>query len=102
VVALVTAPPDRAGEIAGTLVGEHLAACVNVVSGVSSTYRWRGDVQRATEALLVVKTTAALVEPIRARLADIHPDEVFELVALDVVSGNPAYLDWIRLSVRES
>lgn len=98
-VCLVTAPPDRADEIAAALVGERLAACVNVVPGVRSVYRWEGEVARDDEALLIVKTTAAAVGPLEAALRPLHPYDNFELVALEVTDGAAAYLDWIAASV---
>jgi periplasmic divalent cation tolerance protein len=99
VVCLVTAPPDRAGEISKALVEERTAACVNVVSAVQSVYRWEGEVAEAEEALLIVKTTRAAVPELEDALRRLHPYENFELVALDVVAGAPAYLGWIAESV---
>jgi periplasmic divalent cation tolerance protein len=99
VVCLVTSPPERAGEIARALVEERLAACVNVVGGVRSVYRWEGDVHADDESLLVVKTTAAAVPAVEDALRRLHPYENFELVALDVAAGAPAYLSWIGESV---
>jgi periplasmic divalent cation tolerance protein len=99
VVCLVTAPPDRAREIADALVERGLAACVNIVPLVHSVYRWQGTVEHDDEALLVVKTTRAAVAPLRDALGELHPYESFELVALAVQDGAPAYLDWISGSV---
>ena len=99
VVCLVTTPPDRAQAIAGALVENELAACVNIVASVQSVYRWKGAVERDEESLLVVKTTSDAVEALRAALAALHPYEPFELVALDVTGGAPEYLDWVAQSV---
>jgi periplasmic divalent cation tolerance protein len=99
VVCLVTAPPDRAREIADALVERGLAACVNIVPLVHSVYRWQGAVEHDDEALLVLKTTRAAVAPLAEALAELHPYENFELVALGVQDGAPAYLDWISGSV---
>ena len=99
VVCLVTTPPDQADEIAAALVGERLAACVNVVPGVRSVYRWEGEVARDDEALLIVKTTAATLPALEDALRRIHPYDNFELVALDAAGGAPAYLEWIAASV---
>jgi periplasmic divalent cation tolerance protein len=98
-VCLVTSPPDRAHDIATALVERELAACVNIVAAVHSVYRWKGAVQHDDESLLVVKTTAAAVPALTEALAELHPYENFELVALDVAAGAPAYLDWIAGSV---
>jgi periplasmic divalent cation tolerance protein len=99
VVCLVTAPPDRAPAIAEALVQRELAACVNVVPLVHSVYRWQGAVEHDDEALLVVKTTRAAVGPLSDALGELHPYENFELVALGVQDGAPAYLDWISGAV---
>jgi periplasmic divalent cation tolerance protein len=100
VVCLVTTPPDRARPIAEALVERELAACVNVVALVHSVYRWQGAVEHDDESLLVVKTTRAAVTALGDALAELHPYENFELVALDVGDGAPAYLDWIAAAVR--
>jgi periplasmic divalent cation tolerance protein len=101
VVCLVTAPPDRAREIAEALVERRLVACVNIVPLVHSVYRWQGAVEHDDEALLVVKTTRAAVAPLKDALGELHPYENFELVALAVADGAPAYLDWIADSVSQ-
>ena len=99
VVCLVTAPPERARELAEALVERELVACVNVVPLVHSVYRWQGGVEHDDEALLMVKTTRAAVAPLTDALRELHPYENFELVALAVQAGTPAYLDWISGSV---
>jgi periplasmic divalent cation tolerance protein len=99
VLGLVTAPTNDGARIARTLVDRGLAACVNVVPAVESVYRWQGEVEQATESLLVVKTTAANVSEIDAALREVHPYDVYELVVLDIGGGSPAYLEWIADSV---
>jgi len=99
VVCLVTTPPDQARPIAEALVARGLAACVNIVAGVQSVYRWKGAVEHDEEALLVVKTTRDAVAALDDALAQLHPYETFELVALDIAGGAPGYLDWIGESV---
>ncbi len=100
VVCLVTAPADGAEQIARAILEPRLAACVNIVPAVRSLYWWEGALEDDSEALLVIKTTRAAVEPLRAALDEAHPYDVFELVALDVSAGNPPYLRWISESVR--
>jgi periplasmic divalent cation tolerance protein len=96
-ILLCNAPPDRAEEIARALVEKKLAACVNVVPGVTSIYRWKGAIEREGESTLFIKTrddkVAALMEEIRK----IHPYEVPEIVALEVdaLGVNPAYAKWV-------
>ena len=99
VVCLVTTPPDRAHPIAEALVARELVACVNIVAGVQSVYRWKGAVEHDEEALLVMKTTRPALAALDAALRELHPYETFELVALDVAGGSPDYLDWIAGSV---
>ena len=89
--------PDAATavRIARALIEERLAACVNRVAGVASTYRWQGAVHDDAEVLLLIKTTRERFAALRTRLVDLHPYEVPELIALDIADGNPTYLDWI-------
>jgi periplasmic divalent cation tolerance protein len=95
----VGAPPD--GErIARALVEERLAACVNVVPGVVSVYRWKGAVEREGELLLVIKTMAEQVDALKARLLELHPYELPEVVVIPIVGGHGAYLDWLAEQVR--
>lgn len=86
---------ESAARIAHTLVEEHLAACANRVAGIASTYRWKGRIHEDTEVLLLIKTTRECFDALRARLVELHPYEVPELVAIEVVDGHAAYLDWI-------
>ena len=101
VVVLVTTPtPERAAELARTLVEERLAACGNVVPGLRSIYRWEGKVQDEAEALLVLKTTRARFEALRDRVLALHPYEVPEVIALPVEAGSARYLAWIADETR--
>lgn len=90
---------ETAAKIARVLVEEQLAACVNRLPGVLSTYRWQGEIHEDAEVLLMIKTTRARFEALRGRLAELHPYEVPELVAVEIADGLPAYLDWL---VRET
>jgi periplasmic divalent cation tolerance protein len=97
VVLLSTAPSlEVAHLVARTLVEEQLAACVNVVPGVRSIYRWEGKVQDDAELLLVIKTTPAREQQAVARLRQVHPYTCPEAIALPIVGGNPAYLAWLQ------
>ena len=93
--------PDQAcaRQLAETLVGERLAACVNQLPSVPSTYRWQGAVTTDSEVLLLIKTTAGRFEALKARLLQLHPYELPELVAVPVTHGHDAYLDWVRTNV---
>jgi periplasmic divalent cation tolerance protein len=95
---LCTAPPDDALRIARALVERRLAACVNVVPGVTSVYRWAGAIHEDRESTLLVKTRRALVESLTAAIGELHPYAVPEVIAigLDPGAGNPEYLAWVR------
>jgi periplasmic divalent cation tolerance protein len=96
-VAFITAPDEEAAiRIARALVEERLVACVNVVSGVRSVYRWEGAVQEDAEVLLVVKTRADRAGDLVDRVVELHPYELPEVLLLPAVGGNPPYLDWVR------
>lgn len=98
-VALSTLGVNHDAEgIARALVERGLAACVNVVPGVTSVYRWQGAVEREQEQLLVIKTTRERFEELRRALLELHPYEVPELVALAVEAGHPPYLAWLDAS----
>ncbi|ACG72426.1 CutA1 divalent ion tolerance protein [Anaeromyxobacter sp. K] len=95
-VVLVTAPDaDVAARLARALVEERLAACGNVVPAIRSIYRWEGSVHDEGEALLVLKTRAARVDALRARVLELHPYQVPEVLVLPVEAGSDAYLAWI-------
>jgi periplasmic divalent cation tolerance protein len=95
----VTMPDkDRAAALARTLVGEGLAACVNIVPGVRSIYRWEGKVQEDDEVLCLVKTRPAVFDRARARILELHPYDVPEILAFAVDDGSPRYLEWLRES----
>lgn len=97
IVAFVTAPDAAVGaRIARELVESRLAACVNVVAGVTSIYRWQGAVEEASEVLLVVKSVRARIGEIERALARIHPYELPELVVLEPAHVEARYLEWLR------
>ena len=101
IIALTTCPDDScAAGIAATLVNERLATCVNRLAGLRSTYLWDGRLHDEAEILLIMKTTARRLPDLEARLRELHPYELPELVALPVTGGNERYLDWVRLGVR--
>jgi periplasmic divalent cation tolerance protein len=100
VVVLTTLGVDEdAAAMARMLVDERFAACVNVVPGLTSVYRWKGSVEQDEEQLLLIKTTADLIEPLKARLHAIHPYELPEFLVLPVSGSSDAYLRWVGESV---
>ena len=97
IVVLITVPSLEVGErIAARLLEKNLAACVNILPGVTSIYAWKGAVQKDQELLLVVKTRAELFhDRLVPAVKAVHPYEVPEIIALPLVLGSPNYLDWI-------
>jgi periplasmic divalent cation tolerance protein len=95
ILILTTMPDDkRADELAASLVGEKLAACVNVHGPMMSTYRWKGAVERDAERQIVIKTTRARVPAIEARLRTLHPYELPEMVVI-AADSSEAYGQWV-------
>lgn len=100
IVAMSTCPDEQSAQrISAALVSERLATCINRVGGVRSTYVWEGRLQDDAEILLIMKTTSARLALLDARLRELHPYEMPELVAFRVDGGNVAYLDWVRRGV---
>ncbi|MGL5930584.1 MAG: divalent-cation tolerance protein CutA [Dermatophilaceae bacterium] len=96
----VTAPDvATAQRIARVLVEERLAACVQVVPGVTSTYRWEGEVETAEEHLLLVKTTAERFDDVRLAVLAEHPYETPEVLAVPLVAVDERYAAWLEESV---
>lgn len=102
-VLLMTAPDAATAERLGrAVVDERLAACANVVPGITSIYRWEGEVQTEPEVLMIVKTTVEAVGPLMERVAELHPYDVPELLALPVEAGAVKYLNWVGSEVGDS
>jgi periplasmic divalent cation tolerance protein len=102
VLILTTAPGDGdlAERIANALIEERLAACVNVGAPMTSVYRWRGALEHDIERPLVIKTAAALVEAVRARIGELHSYELPEFLVISVSEGSAPYLDWVLSETR--
>jgi periplasmic divalent cation tolerance protein len=102
-VALVTVPDAEAGrELARKVVEERLAACGNVIPGLVSVYRWKGDVHEDPEALVVFKTTEDALPELERRVVELHPYEVPEFLALPLTHGHLPYLRWVAGEVGET
>ena len=101
-VVYVTAPSDEvARRLAALLVQERrLAACVNIVPGVTSVYEWEGAVQQDAETLLIIKTLTAAVPELTEAVQQSHPYDCPEVVAMPVTGGSEPYLQWVRDTVR--
>ncbi|MEM7246610.1 MAG: divalent-cation tolerance protein CutA [Acidobacteriota bacterium] len=96
VLVVTTHPEEGAEAFARSLVERRLAACVQVLPGVRSSYRWEGRVETEPELRLDIKTTRAAAARLRDALPELHPYDVPELIVLPIVDGLPAYLDWVR------
>jgi len=94
---VLTTTPDRgvAQNIARALIERRLAACVNILAECASVYRWRGQIETASEVPLMIKTRAAIYDDVEAAIRSLHPYELPEIVAVSVERGLPAYLDWV-------
>jgi len=98
---LCTCPDtESAATIARALVEERLAACVNRVPGLTSVYRWQGEIHEDSEVLLLIKTRSELFEALRARLVALHPYDTPEVIALEIGAGHAPYLEWLRTETR--
>lgn len=100
IVVLTTAgSQEQADRIARGLIEDELAACVNVLGSIRSTYRWQGTVTSDVEQLLFIKTTTDRFDAVKSKIHELHSYELPEVIALPVADADPAILDWIRDSV---
>lgn len=97
ILLVLTNLPDQASaeRLAATLIGNGLAACVNILAPCRSVYRWQGQVESATEIPLLIKTRPERYGELEAAIRNQHPYELPEIIALPVSSGLPAYLEWV-------
>lgn len=97
IVVLCTCPDNTsARQLAQTLLSEKLAACVNLIPQVTSLYYWQGKLEESQEVQLVIKTRRTMFGVLQERLLALHPYEVPEILALPILCGNPAYLQWVQ------
>ena len=100
VILSTSASEEEAERLARLLVEAHLAACVNVLPGARSFYRWNGAVESAGEWLLVIKSSRELFGQVRATLEQAHSYEVPEIIALPIVDGAGNYMNWLDANLR--
>jgi len=101
IVVFITAPDRKEAErIAQSLIKSKLAACVNIIEGIHSVFRWQGKIERAKEALMVIKSRKSLVQKLIKKAQALHSYKVAEIIALPIAAGNKKYLDWINESTR--
>jgi periplasmic divalent cation tolerance protein len=99
-VTTTVATQADAERIAAALVGERLAACVQIVGPIASIYRWQGAVERADEWYCHCKTTRERYPALELRIRQLHPYEIPEIIAVPIMAALPAYLAWIEDCVR--
>ena len=93
------AADGSADSIAKALVEERLAACVSVLPGMRSTYRWQGETLTEDEVLMLIKTTRQRYPALAARLLELHPYELPEIIAVDISAAHPPYAAWVEHEV---
>jgi periplasmic divalent cation tolerance protein len=103
IIMVITNLPDRATaeRIADTLVTESVAACVSILAGCTSVYRWEGKLNHTEEVPLLIKTTRAAYPRLEAALRKLHPYELPEIIALPVIAGLPDYLNWVVTETKD-
>jgi periplasmic divalent cation tolerance protein len=101
IVLTTAANPEAAGRLARILVEERLAACVTLVPGVESVYRWKEQVESATETMMLIKTGPEQLAALEARLHELHSYQTPEFLVLEVGAGSHPYLDWLTGSLRK-
>jgi periplasmic divalent cation tolerance protein len=97
---ITTSSTEEALRIGRDVVALRLAACANVLPGVTSVFRWQGEVQEDGETALILKTRSELVEPLTKRVKELHSYDCPCLVALPIAGGNPDFLQWIAEETR--
>ncbi len=100
IVFCTTPGKDSAEKIARSLVEKRLAACANIVDNITSIYRWKGEICRDDEAMLLIKTTADAYEALEKEIKARHPYDTPEIVALPLLKGSAEYLKWIGESLK--
>lgn len=102
-IVLCTVPDrDSAEEMANILIADNLAACVNILPGITSVYRWEDKIEQGNELLLVIKTARKTYKALQAKIVDLHPYELPEIIAVPIEDGLPAYLNWLTQSLETS
>jgi periplasmic divalent cation tolerance protein len=101
VILITTSLDEEAQKIADKLLTQRKAACVNIISKVRSRFWWKGELDSADEALLIVKTKASFIDEIVSLVKEVHSYEVPEVIALPLIGGNRDYLNWMSDELRD-
>ena len=99
IVFLTAANGEEATRLADLLIGAHLAACVQILPEMESVYRWQGKIERQSEILLIVKTSAAKFAELEREVRALHSYETPEIIAVPIVAGSTPYLEWLNNSL---
>jgi periplasmic divalent cation tolerance protein len=86
---------EQGAQLARHLIEHRLAACVNILTGARSFYRWKGEIEQASEVVLLIKSRRDIFDKLREAIAQLHSYEIPEVIALPVVDGSDAYLSWL-------
>lgn len=100
IIVLVTCQPDDANKLATDLVTERLAACVNVVPGVTSIYRWQDKIENDCESILIIKSHKDLFSRLEVRIKQLHKYDVPEILSLPIEAGHPPYMSWLNAQLQ--
>ena len=101
-IVLCTVPPQESERIATALVEHKLAACVNLIPGLRSVYRWKGAVANDPETLMMIKTLATRLDALRERIVELHPYDVPELLTVEPSQVSTRYLGWLSGALEEA
>lgn len=96
VILCTVSSKDEGNKIAGSLVQKRLAACANIIDGISSIYEWKGEICKDEENLMIIKSRKSLFEEIKKEILSLHSYELPEIVSLPITDGLEPYLDWIK------
>lgn len=96
VILVTTGSEEEAKKIAAALIDERLAACANIIRSVQSVFRWQGEVEDEPETLMILKSVAAKVEAVTAKVKELHSYDVPEVIALPIIGGAADYLKWVH------
>lgn len=99
-VFMTTPNGEEAARLAEILVVSHLAACVQILPGMESVYRWKGNVERQPEVLLIAKTVASKFEEFDRAVRALHSYETPEIVAVPITAGSAPYLEWLAANLK--
>ena len=97
IIVLVTCPDkESANKIASSLIEKKLAACVNTTNNVESIFRWEAKIEKTSERLLIIKSKKRLLKKLVADVQQNHPYQLPEILALPIIGGSKAYIDWLN------